>query len=318
MDRFSSLHRLVHTTALLRRWMKAQRENRGRVISPVEYQQALCFHIREEQELYFGAELKLLREKRNAEVKNPIAQFAPFIDAEGLLKVGGRVTNSDLLYGQKHPVILSKDRLAELLIANAVPRNRVIVCPPFTNSACDYAGPFRVRHGNARNTFTKCYAAVFVCLSTKAVHIELAEDLSSRSFLEVFDRFISRGLCRTLVSDNGTQFVGAVKIIKDHLAKWTTPDVKQHPADYGVDWKFITPAAPHHGGLWEAAVKSAKKHLLRVVGNQSMRFGQMMMLLTRIEACLNSRPIMATNWHGANPRRLFDWPPTTFSYSSSD
>lgn len=120
IDRFSSLTRVVHTAARLRRWTKAHRGQRKSIISPVEYQQALCILIREEQELHFSAELKLIREKREAELKNPLSAFSPFIDSEGLLRVGGRLRNSDLLYGQKHPVILSKDsRLAQLLISNA-------------------------------------------------------------------------------------------------------------------------------------------------------------------------------------------------------
>ena len=54
----------------------------------------------------------------------------------------------------------------------SLPRDRVLVCPPFTNTGCDYAGPFYVRHGSARKTHTKVYAVIFVCMSTKAVHIE--------------------------------------------------------------------------------------------------------------------------------------------------
>lgn len=69
--------------------------------------------------------------------------------------------------------------------------------------------------------------------------------------------------------------------------------MKQSIADCGVEWNFITPAAPHHGGLWEAAVKSPKKHLVRVVGKEKLLYTQLMTLLIRIEACLNSRPIVA-------------------------
>lgn len=120
IDRFSSLHRLVHTTAMLRRWIRIHKEQRGSVISPVEYQQALRILIHQEQELHFSAELKLIREERGSEIKNPLSAFSPFIDPEGILRVGGRLGNSELLYGQKHPVIISKDsRLAELLISNA-------------------------------------------------------------------------------------------------------------------------------------------------------------------------------------------------------
>lgn len=111
----------------------------------------------------------------------------------------------------------------------SLPRDRVLVCPPFTNTGCDYAGPFYVRHGSARKTHTKVYAVIFVCMSTKAVLIELAEDLSAQAFLDVFDRFVSRrGLCKTMYSDNGTQFQAAARILHQDLVHWRNNTVQQY------------------------------------------------------------------------------------------
>lgn len=348
VDRFNALHRLLNTTVIIGRWLRKNRERRTEVISAAESRAALLIHIRQDQSLHFGKEIALLQNNRQTEIKNPLAQFAPFLDEEGNLRVGGRLRNSELPYAQKHPIILNKtSRLAEILIQDAhqatlhggiqemlhhlrqefwiingramtkthlhncvtckkhqrtghqqqmasLPRNRVLVAPAFTHASVDYAGPFHIRLGNARKTTTKSYVVVFVCQSVKAIHLELAEDLSALSFLEVFDRFISRrGKPCTILSDNGTQFVGASRIMNKDLEQWRSKEVQQHVASHGVDWKFIVPGAPHHGGLWEAAVKSVKKHLLRVVGRQSLRYGSFATLLTRIEACLNSRPIIS-------------------------
>ena len=52
---------------------------------------------------------------------------------------------------------------------------------------------------------------------------------------------------------------------------------------------FIPKRAPHFGGLWEAAVKSFKTHLVRVIGNSKLNFEEMTTVLTQVEACLNSR-----------------------------
>lgn len=60
-----------------------------------------------------------------------------------------------------------------------------------------------------------------------------------------------------------------------------------------VEWRFNPPAAPHFGGLWEAAVKAAKHHLRRVIGDATLTFEEMSTLLSQIEACLNSRPLSA-------------------------
>ncbi|XP_036321090.1 uncharacterized protein LOC118735442 [Rhagoletis pomonella] len=177
----------------------------------------------------------------------------------------------------------------------SLPKERVLVAPPFYRSGLDYCGPFHVRVGSKRSAVTtKTYAAIFVCMASRAVHIELAEDLSTQAFINVYDRFVSRrGICATLYSDNGTQFICANRQMQEDLQAWVNVFAQQHLVAVGTHWKFITPSSPHHGGLWEAAVRSAKKHLLRVMGRQTMRFPELYTLLTRIEACLNSRPLLA-------------------------
>ncbi|XP_011859136.1 PREDICTED: uncharacterized protein LOC105556649 [Vollenhovia emeryi] len=64
-------------------------------------------------------------------------------------------------------------------------------------------------------------------------------------------------------------------------------------ADYGIRWHFNPPAAPHFGGLWEAAVKSVKHHLQRVIGETKLTYEEMATFLAEVEACLNSRPLQA-------------------------
>lgn len=58
-----------------------------------------------------------------------------------------------------------------------------------------------------------------------------------------------------------------------------------------IEWNFISPHALHFGGIWEAAVKSTKCHLRRIVGNAALNFEEMYTVLTQIEA-LNSRPLI--------------------------
>ncbi|XP_055523129.1 uncharacterized protein LOC129717290 [Wyeomyia smithii] len=61
----------------------------------------------------------------------------------------------------------------------------------------------------------------------------------------------------------------------------------------GIYWHFNPPSAPHFSGLWEAAVRSAKIHLLKVLGQHVVLFEDLQTLLTQVEACLNSRPLTA-------------------------
>ena len=85
--------------------------------------------------------------------------------------------------------------------------------PPFTNTGIDYFGPLTVKQGRrTRSTdgTSKRYGAIFTCLSTRAVHIELVGNLSTNNFILALRQFISRrGHPKNIFSDNGTNFTGA-------------------------------------------------------------------------------------------------------------
>lgn len=93
-----------------------------------------------------------------------------------------------------------------------------------------------------------------------------------------------------MYSDCGTNFVGADKELQEMLRQ-SNPVIQQRLAGSGTKWIFNPPSAPHQGGLWEAAVKSAKFHLKRIVGNNITTFEEFLTLLCNVEACLNSRPL---------------------------
>ena len=92
-----------------------------------------------------------------------------------------------------------------------LPTDRVTPHFPFEVTGMDYAGPPTLKKGHTRRpVYIKAYLALFVCFTTKAVHIEVVEDLTTEAFLAALKRFISRrGLPVQLHSDNGSNFVGA-------------------------------------------------------------------------------------------------------------
>ncbi|XP_075217846.1 uncharacterized protein LOC142322652 [Lycorma delicatula] len=74
-----------------------------------------------------------------------------------------------------------------------LPKHRVEISRPFLNSGVDYAGPFQIKYGNPRSKITtKCYVAIFVCLATHAIHIELVRNLTSQAFFAALRRFTAR------------------------------------------------------------------------------------------------------------------------------
>lgn len=176
-----------------------------------------------------------------------------------------------------------------------LPSDRVEPYRAFKRSGVDYAGPFMVKARSGRcNIKEKKYVAVFVCMVTKAVHLELAESLSTEHFIEAFQNFTSiRGVCERLWSDNGKNFEGAASELREMLQSWDASDMGKMLQTYGTEWRFITPYAPHQGGLWEAAVKSMKHHLNRIVGPHHLTSSQFRLILNQISAVMNSRPISA-------------------------
>lgn len=173
----------------------------------------------------------------------------------------------------------------------------VRVSPPsraFAHSGVDYAGPIKVRASSGRGIKShKAYIALFICLATRAIHLELVSDYSTPAFIQAFKRFCARrGFPQSVYSDNGTTFVGADKeLATSYQSALRDPNFLNSTALDNISWYFIPPSAPHFGGMWEAGVKSVKHHLRRVLGDHSLSFEELSTLLCQIEACLNSRPI---------------------------
>lgn len=170
-----------------------------------------------------------------------------------------------------------------------LPASRVIPTRPFSVVGVDFTGAFKIKCTKHRShKLLKAYAAIFVCFSTRAVHIEAVSSLSTEDFLNAFHRFVSRrGVPSIVYSDNGTNFVGADRYLnlKDSSA------LTDFAVREGIHWRFNLAGTPHRGGIWESAVKSAKKIIPLATKEQVMTFESLTTLLARIECILNSRPL---------------------------
>jgi hypothetical protein len=180
---------------------------------------------------------------------------------------------------------------ASQLMGN-LPSLRLKPARPFMNCGVDYIGPFLIRQVGRRSK-TKF---LFICLVTRAIHIELVSDLTTESFLAALRRFMARkGRSHNIYSDNATCFKGANNTLCELRKMLTSDNFQREISNFvtteGVHWHFIPHDSPHFGGLWEAGIKSMKYHMRRVIGNACISFEEMFTILTQIEACLNSRPL---------------------------
>jgi hypothetical protein len=317
-----------------------------------ELQAALHCWIAEVQSKEFASEIKGFQQANQVPSSSRIKQLCPFIDKHGILRVGGRIQNSNLPEERKHQVILphnsflttliirdshlthlhggfqlissvlqqqywilrSRDTIRQIVrkcvicrrrraqttqqLMGSLPSARVNPGRAFLHVGVDYAGPYLIRPIKGRGQQRlKCYFCVFVCLATKAVHLEAVTEMTTEAFIAALKRFTARrGVCSHIYSDCGSNFVGAETELKSMLESQPNNSViTNHLANMGITWSFNPPAAPHQGGLWEAGVKSVKYHLRRVVGTVILTLEEFQTILCLVEACLNSRPLCAVS-----------------------
>ncbi|XP_055585492.1 uncharacterized protein LOC129738331 [Uranotaenia lowii] len=122
----------------------------------------------------------------------------------------------------------------------------------FTYTGVDYFGPLLVRVGRSA---VKRWVALFTCLTTRAVHLEIAYTLTTASCISTIRRFVGRrGSPREFFSDSGTNFQCAERVLRTQISQ----GLSETFTSSSTSWTFIPPGAPHMGGAWERLVQSVK------------------------------------------------------------
>lgn len=351
-ENFETLQELQKVIAYSIRFINSKKhpETIDEKFSTEEYEEALMRCIKIAQFREFGPEIERLQQKKNLRKNSKALNLNPYLDEKNIIRVGGRLRNSDLQTEQKHPIILgTHTHLTNLIIADAhkktlhggiqlmlcylrskywiihaknavkacihkclicarqraatrtqimgdLPKVRVTQARPFLHSGVDFAGPLQILMSKGRGAKSnKAYIAIFICMATKAIHLELVGDLTSESFIGAFNRFIARrGKCTHIWSDQGRNFIGANRELAEAF-KEACLELPGNMADIlsldGTQWHNIPAYSPNFGGLWESGVKSTKYHLKRIL-TKNLTFEEMTTTLCQIESCLNSRPLV--------------------------
>lgn len=184
-------------------------------------------------------------------------------------------------------------------IMKNLPLERLQPSPPFTNIGVDFFGPFAIKGEVQKRTRGKCYGVIFTCLVSRAVYVDVSNDYSTDSFLQVMRRFASiRGWPRKVYSDNGTQLVAASKELKNVVKGLDETTLKRYSMEHGTEWSFTPADAPWMNGVTEALVKSVKRALNAAIGDQVMRFSELQTVMFEAAQIVNQRPI---GRHPTNP-----------------
>lgn len=312
----------------------------------------------------FSGEIRTLKEGRQLPPSNQIASLAPYLDSDGILRVGGRlIKGKDRLRDiDVNPIIIPKishiafllvkhhhnsiyhqgrrftegrlrsaglwiigvKRLVSSVIHRCVscrrlrgtfcspkmadlPADRLSPGPPFSFVGVDTFGPWNIVVPKTRGhkVNRKRWAIMFTCLVSRAVHIEVVEEMSSSSFINALRRFISmRGPVRQFRSDRGTNFIGAVNELGIPAVLIENQDTQSFLAENRTTWIFNPPHASHFGGVWERMIGVSRRildgMLLRSSG-KDLTHETLSTFLAEVCAIVNSRPLASVSEDPSDP-----------------
>nr|XP_042913389.1 uncharacterized protein LOC122273384 [Parasteatoda tepidariorum] len=270
-------------------------------ITREELQHAKLSLVKLVQVIVFRKEIHALKNKKRLKDSH-VSNLNPFLDSNGLVRVGGRINNSNLSYDQKHPLLIPRDHKITTLIFQyfhlknlhvgaqtllhcvrqefwplngrntarkivhdcitcfkakpkieqqimaSLPKERVTISPPFSKTGTDLCGPFLIKYKNQRKgILNKIYVVIFVCLITRAIHLEIVSDLTAEVIIATLKRFFARrGLPSIIFSDNATNYTGAQsELRKLHDLVKNSENLTSYLSHEFVVWKFIPPRSPN-------------------------------------------------------------------------
>ena len=176
-----------------------------------------------------------------------------------------------------------------------LPEDRVEQAAPFSYVGVDVFGPWQVvsRKTRSSQASSKRWAVLFTCLSIRAVHIEVIDEMSSSAFINALRRLIAiRGRVKVFRSDRGTNFVGATDHIGVQAVNVEDERTKSFLERSGSVWVFNAPHSSHMGGSWER-IGLARRILDPMLANiHNLTHDVLVTFMHEVSAIINARPIV--------------------------
>ena len=159
--------------------------------------------------------------------------------------------------------------------------------PLFTNVGVDHTGCFNIRDQQGRKT--KSYICIFVCATTRAVHFEVVDNLTTTSFIMCLKRLAaSKGVPSIIMSDNHRAFIAGETFL---LEMQQDPAVQDHLSATNIRWKHQTPRSPWMGRHFERLVRTIKASLATAISRKLLTLEEFSTIVKQAENIVNSRPL---------------------------
>lgn len=181
-----------------------------------------------------------------------------------------------------------------------LPTERVEPSPPFSYCGMDVFGPFLIKKGRKEH---KRYGLIFTCFCSRAVHVEMLDDLSTDAFINGLRCFIAlRGVVRHIKCDQGTNFIGAKNELNTALKEMDTERLTAFLAEHQCEFVLNAPHASHAGGVWERQIRTIRNVLNCTLSLSSGRLddASLRTFLYEAAAIVNSRPLTTDNLNDPN------------------
>ena len=166
---------------------------------------------------------------------------------------------------------------------------------PFSSTGIDYFGPIKVKatkHTRKNPTLNKRYGVIFVCLTMRALHLEVADNLTTESFILALSRFIARkGHVKIIISDNGSNFISREYELRALVKDLDNKRITHHLDSKNITWKFNAPLSPWMGGSWESLIKLVKRALHAISTDKIFTDETLQTYICEVESILNKLPL---------------------------
>ena len=202
--------------------------------------------------------------------------------------IGGRQTVSNII---RRCIICQKMEKRPLdQKEGELPPERVNFIKPFRCTSIDVCGPYGVKQGG-RQTH-KRWILIANCMATRAIQLLPLKDMSTGTLINALIKLHNSfpGI-EVIYSDNGSNFRGASREIREAVKAWNATQINEDLMSYGIEWKWSPPNCPSFGGCWERLVRSAKKHLKFVLETDNLNIDTFETALSQVAAILNDRPL---------------------------